>query len=283
MSSMSVNFYKYQGAGNDFIITNDFKGNSGSDMDYIAASSGIIKNMCERKFGIGSDGFVIIRRHPEYDFEMKFFNSNFGQPSTLCGNGSRCTVRCAYDWGIVKKKEITFLAYDGVHRGVVHDDDNTSMTFRDIEEVTCYSHDEYYVHSGSPHHILLLDTLDFDIMTLGPKLDSPAYRNHPQNEGTNVMFALKEKDENGEYKVRSYETGVRDETLACGSGSIAIAAALAVRDKLPFGNYEYCFRFQGGLLMVRFDFCPPETFTNIWLTGATKKVFEGTYLVPRNQ
>jgi len=251
----ALSFHKYQGTGNDFIMIDD------RARRFDSSRTDLISGWCDRKFGIGADGLILIRDHDEYDFEMVYFNPDGSQ--SLCGNGSRCAVRFAASLGIIGDS-CTFLAVDGTHEGYV-EGEMIRIKIHDADAPKSIDGD-FFIDTGSPHHIRLVDQLDaMNIVAEGRKI---RYRPDYQPHGTNVNFV---QPQNGSVLVRTYERGVEDETLSCGTGVTASALVMALQ------GFESPIRIKalGGLLQVSFTRTPDGGFREVYLTGPAEKVFEG--------
>lgn len=254
---MILPFHKYQGTGNDFIMV-DSRSN-----DYIGyLTSDRIKELCNRRFGIGADGLIMLSSHPEYDFEMIYFNSD-GLESTMCGNGGRCITLFAYDLGL-KKVEYNFLAIDGPHSSQIVDG-NIHLKMKDVNRVEI-TDEMMIMDTGSPHVIVFVSELEqFDVESKGRLVrELPRFN----KEGINVNFV--EITNDNSIKVRTYERGVEGETLSCGTG--VTAASLATHYK-QFSS-PIAIQTPGGQLEVRYV-KTENGFSNIYLIGPAKKVFEG--------
>jgi diaminopimelate epimerase len=273
MEETIVKFEKYHGAGNDFVMIDDTK----DLLDGILKDPKFVQKICTRRFGIGSDGMVVIKSHDDYDFEVSYYNAD-GYPGSLCGNGCRCAVKFVHNSGIVRKRELNFIACDGLHTAKVLDDGTVMVKFTDIFKMEVISDDEYFINTGSPHHVIFVDSLDMDIVAKAELINK--IMKYEQMGGTNVMFVLKTPNQNGEFEARSYERGLWRESLACGTGAVAIAMSLTVRNKVASqNNLEYQIKFPGGLLKITYDYSSPTSFTNVWLKGPTTKVFDGKYKI----
>ncbi|WP_291721002.1 diaminopimelate epimerase [Bernardetia sp.] len=289
-----MKFYKYQGTGNDFIMI-DNRNNSFSDTQ--KKDKDFIERLCHRRFGIGADGLILIEKSKEpnekADFEMVYFNSD-GALGSMCGNGGRCAVAFAYRLGVFEGKETTFLAYDGLHFAKVASKENevteVELQMSDISEVET-NQDFYFLDTGSPHFVRFLEgeTLhnfkNYPVFEEGKKV---RYNERFEKEGTNVNFVVKKvaNSEKNSIFVRTYERGVEDETLSCGTGVTACALSYSLHSEMLEGaissqknqnliNVETL----GGNLKVRFDYKKisnsEHNFTNIFLIGAATAVFEG--------
>jgi diaminopimelate epimerase len=259
---MKINFEKYQGAGNDFVIIDQW--NAPFDL-----SLADISLLCNRHFGVGADGLMMLRQHPRFDFEMLYFNSD-GAPGSMCGNGGRCISRMAFEKGYTKRESL-FLASDGMHEAIILDDDAVKLKMKDTDNIVRMN-DDYFLNTGSPHYIRCVEQLDeLDVVGEGRKVrNSTEFR----PDGTNVNFIMPYKD--GFY-VRTYERGVEDETLSCGTGVTAVALSV-IGQRGDHGNHQVKIYTQGGELSVYFNFTG-EGFNNVWLEGPAKKVFEGVIVL----
>jgi diaminopimelate epimerase len=257
---MEIVFSKYQGTGNDFIIINNRDGNL-SELD---AHS--IKKLCDRKFGIGADGLILLCTKGGYDFEMIYYNAD-GKQSTMCGNGGRCIVRFAYDIGI-HKSTYNFLAIDGVHEAEIDTNNNIRLKMQDVHSVE--EHSSFSVlNTGSPHFIKYSnDVRHIDVQKEGHDI---RYSDTFKEEGINVNFV----ENIGQYSifVRTYERGVEAETLSCGTGVTAAALVSAHNER---GYNEVEVKTLGGTLSVEFNKTADESFTDIYLCGPAAFVFSGT-------
>jgi len=258
MSKMT--FFKYQGTGNDFIILDN------RNWSYTALTKERIRSLCDRRFGIGADGLMLLNPHAGYDFEMKYYNSDGGE-STMCGNGGRCMAKFAYDLGI-HKNEYKFLAVDGPHDAEIEDDGIVNLKMKDVKEIREY-HGDFLLDTGSPHYVKMVsDVMEYDVYQKGMDI---RYNSEFAKEGINVNFVEQKKPD--EIIVRTYERGVEDETLSCGTG--VTASALACYHNEAGYNYVKVIT-KGGRLTVKFDRTESETYQDIWLCGPAVRVFEGT-------
>lgn len=258
---MELTFYKYQGTGNDFVMVDN------RQKILTKNNTNLIKSLCDRKFGIGADGLIFLEEadNSEADFKMVYFNAD-GNESTMCGNGGRCIVAFANFLGIASDKT-TFIAIDGLHEATI-EREQVSLKMSDVSGVE-EKEDAFFLDTGSPHHVVFTSNIDsIDIRKEGAAIRySEKYKSIG---GTNVNFV--EKLDNVSFKVRTYERGVEDETLSCGTGVTAVALAAYAAGKID--AYSVNLETKGGLLSVAFE--PYEThFKNIWLTGPAKQVFKG--------
>jgi len=254
---MNIAFNKYQGAGNDFIIIDNRKTliNPG---DHV-----LINRLCDRRFGIGADGLILISGHDKADFEMKYFNSD-GKLGSMCGNGGRCTAHFARKWDITGNSQ-KFMAFDGLHKAEVSDD-TVRLQMADVNEYKIID-GSYFINTGSPHYVVF--TSDIDQMDVNEEGKRLRWSKKFEPGGTNVNFV--EVNKNGLY-LRTFERGVEEETLACGTGVTASAIASVLKGH--FGTGSVNVRARGGNLKVEFD-VKNEKVTNVWLTGPATFVFEG--------
>jgi diaminopimelate epimerase len=253
-----ITFNKYQGAGNDFIIIDNRKGYFNPD------NSKLINKLCDRRFGIGADGLILVSEHHDADFEMKYFNSD-GFLGSMCGNGGRCTAHFSYKERIGGKDQ-KFMAFDGLHEAHV-ENDIVKLQMANVNDYTLVD-DNYFINTGSPHYIVFTDDVEnIDVAQEGKRLRwSPKFTPG----GTNVNFV--QVYGNGLF-IRTFERGVEEETLACGTGITASAIAAVLKghfDKTPVSV-----KARGGNLSVDFDLKDNKA-SNIWLTGPATYVFTGT-------
>ena len=254
---MTLAFNKYQGAGNDFIIIDNR-----NDV-FNPENSKLISNLCDRRFGIGADGLILMNRIPGYDFEMVYFNSD-GYVGTMCGNGGRCSADFAIRSGISEKK-LRFKAADGVHEAV-SEEGLIRLKMNDVKKIDSVA-GNYFINTGSPHYVLFTSGLNnLDVYNEGKKIRWSA---DFQPGGTNVNFVECEND--GIY-VRTFERGVEDETLSCGTGVTASAIASVLSGHFVSGPVNV--RTKGGNLRVELDI-KADQITDLWLCGPATFVFEG--------
>jgi diaminopimelate epimerase len=254
---MEHSFYKYQGTGNDFIVLD----NRDAVLDKISSSQ--IAKLCHRQFGIGADGLMLLNKKEGYDFEMIYFNAD-GNPSSMCGNGGRCLVQFAYDMGIVKEN-YHFLAVDGDHfakRSLLE----IQLQMADVSQVE--HHGQYAIlNTGSPHYVCA--TQDVEAVDVNKEGAAIRYSDEFANSGINVNFVQKLNE--GSIYVRTYERGVENETLSCGTGVTAAAIVHAYQD----GSNEIAIKTPGGNLRVSFIKQNNQFFSNIFLCGPATFVFSG--------
>jgi diaminopimelate epimerase len=255
---MNIEFYKYQGTGNDFIIFDNRKGE-------IDLTEKQVKQLCDRKFGIGADGLILLCTKEGYDFEMIYYNAD-GSPSTMCGNGGRCMIRFAHDIGI-HKSNYNFLAVDGAHEAEINIDNIIRLKMQDVHNVAL--HNTYAIlDTGSPHYVKFDENVkDINVVEEGRAI---RYNDEFNKAGVNVNFV----ESTGSYSiyVRTYERGVEDETLSCGTG-VTAAALVSAHNEHGFNDVEV--QTNGGMLSVEFNKINDHTFNNIFLCGPATFVFKG--------
>jgi len=256
---MQIEFFKYQGTGNDFVILDNRK------LSFDKNDTKLIAKLCDRKFGIGADGLILLENHPVYDFKMVYYNSD-GRESSMCGNGGRCLVAFAKQLGIITQKCV-FEAIDGMHEATISDD-LVSLKMQDVTILESYTN-HVFLDTGSPHHVTLVkDLKSFDVVRAG----SSIRRGAPYFEkGTNVNFV--EQAGSDIFSVRTYERGVENETLSCGTGVTAVALAM---HHLKKSSEEVCLLTHGGELKVVFK-KTAKGYENIFLIGPACLVFKGIY------
>ena len=280
---MEIEFHKYHGTGNDFIIIDDRLSR------FPFEDTELIARMCHRRFGIGADGLILVRKHEEHGYEMKYANSD-GKESTMCGNGGRCFA------AFVKAKEsryksgeVKFTAIDGLHEAIVKQNGRVSLRMKDVKAIEIIDETNYLLNTGSPHYVRLEENLkNLDVVAEGRKV-----RNSERfaTEGVNVNFMVEHltKAEQAQIdftkiiqsfqdqiQARTYERGVEDETLSCGTGAVACALVkilLAERH----GHQEkrgVLVRTPGGELIVSAKMPQSGIFTDVFLEGPTQLVFK---------
>jgi diaminopimelate epimerase len=257
---MKLPFSKYQGTGNDFVLIDD------RDQQFDLNNHALIKHLCDRRFGVGADGLMLLRTREGYDFEMIYYNAD-GRPSSMCGNGGRCISRFASDIGLVKKDQLHFLAVDGPHEAVLSAD-RVKLKMQDVNNVEI-GEDYFWLDTGSPHYVKFVLHLDqLDVVKEGRSI---RYNERFSGEGTNVNFVQVWP---GSIRVRTYERGVEDETLSCGTG--VTASALAAALKGVASSKAHCeVKTRGGELNVYFSRGEGNAFSDIWLEGPAVAVYSG--------
>ncbi|ALJ06594.1 diaminopimelate epimerase [Pseudalgibacter alginicilyticus] len=255
---MKQTFYKYQGTGNDFVmIDNRQQIFDKNDTKHVAF-------LCDRRFGIGADGLILLENHDTLDFKMVYYNAD-GNESTMCGNGGRCLVAFAKQLGVITDT-CSFEAIDGLHNASI-ENGIVKLQMQDVDTVEKYDN-HVFLNTGSPHHVQFESDIEaFDIKIKGSKIRYGA----PYNQvGTNVNFVKQLTDSH--FKVRTYERGVEDETLSCGTGVTAVAIAMHYIGKTKKNHVKLS--VQGGELHVTFDF-ESGSYSNVWLIGPASFVFKG--------
>jgi diaminopimelate epimerase len=261
---MEIRFYKYQGTGNDFVILD----NREHQFDKITKQQ--VAFLCNRRFGIGADGLMLLNELDGYDFEMKYYNADGGE-SSMCGNGGRCLVKFANDTGMVQT-DYRFLAVDGEHEASMNIDGTVALKMNDVDALH-YDHGNYILNTGSPHYVKMAEgVMNLDILKKGREIRNSA---EFKNDGINVNF-VEQTVHPDKIIVRTYERGVEDETLSCGTGVTAAALVCSHNDN-GFNRVEV--QTLGGHLSVEYEKMG-ESFKNIWLNGPAEKVFEGTMELP---
>lgn len=263
-----INFSKYQGTGNDFIMINQLNGRF-----FDGSETAVIQRLCDRRFGIGADGFILLNSKDGYDFEMDYFNAD-GHRGSMCGNGARCTIAFARSLGI-KQAEYSFFAPDGPHKARRH---AKRSDWIEIEMATVHEiengGDYFFMDTGSPHYIQFVDTLDgLDVEQQGKAI---RYNTRFKEKGTNVNFVSTHPGQ--PILVNTYERGVEAETLSCGTGVTAAAIAYTLQ-QTPSGDADHTVPIQtkGGALEVRLSGDRKGGFKNIWLAGPAEEVFRGQF------
>lgn len=256
---MKIDFFKYQGAGNDFVIL-DNRTNFFPKDDY-----DVVRNYCDRKFGIGADGLMLLENSSEADFNMVYYNAD-GRPGSMCGNGGRCIVAFAKSLKLFDLST-SFTALGEKYSATINED-QVSLHMMDVLDIEVHP-DHVFMNTGSPHHVCFIDKLStFDVVKHGRKIryDAPYFET-----GTNVNFV--EKINENSFNVRTYERGVEDETLSCGTGVTAVALASFHLNKTM--DKKVNIETPGGKLTIEFQH-QNNSYKNIILTGPATFVFKGT-------
>ena len=256
---MKQSFYKYQGTGNDFIVFDN------RNDSFPKNNKVLIKNLCHRKFGIGADGLLLLESSKEFDFKMIYFNAD-GNEGTMCGNGGRCIVAFAKKLEIIDSKT-SFEAVDGTHQATMFND-IVSLKMNNVNSIDNHK-DHIFLNTGSPHHVEFLDDVStIDVLKKGKEIryGSPYFE-----KGTNVNFVQQIKPDT--YKVRTYERGVENETLSCGTGVTAVAIAADFSQRSNSKNIKL--QTIGGDLEVSFQ-NDKNSYKHITLKGPATFVFKGS-------
>lgn len=257
--NMEINFDKYEGTGNDFVMIdnrNDFFPKN--DVKRIA-------HLCDRRFGVGADGLILLENDSNFDFKMVYYNSD-GNQSTMCGNGGRCLVAFAKKLNIIDDSA-SFMAIDGLHHATIFDDNIVSLQMKNVESVN--SQPNYtFLDTGSPHHIEVVSTIsNLEVKSKGAAIRYSAIYD---SAGANVNFV--EQINEDTFSIRTYERGVEDETLSCGTGATAVAVAMNHIGKTNSNAIKI--NVQGGKLEVSFD-KTDSLYFNVFLKGPAAFVFQG--------
>lgn len=261
-SSISIQFSKYQGTGNDFIMIDD-------RTEQFPVSQPLIEFLCHRRFGIGADGLILLRNAEGYDFRMVYFNAD-GREGSMCGNGGRCTVRFAQDLGLFEENT-TFIAVDGEHKAAACEEE----IFLNMSNVSGSEQDgrDYFLNTGSPHYVTFVENIEaVDIVAEGKAIRYGDV--YGPKGGTNVNFAQTLGEQS--LYVRTYERGVEDETYSCGTG--VTACALMAYQHLKMAE-PINVKTKGGDLRVSFVAQENGTFDSIYLIGPAVKVFDGVFRI----
>ena len=256
---MNLTFYKYQGTGNDFVMIDN------RTKIFPKEKTAIFSKISDRHFGIGADGIILIENDEKFDFKMIYYNADGSQ--TFCGNGARCAVAFAKRLQIIDKKT-NFIAVDGPHFAEINED-IISLKMIDVHEVIV-NENSVFAYTGTQHHVELVEELDtYPVFEHGKKI-----RYSYKDPGANVNFAQQIDDTT--FRVRTYEKGVENETLACGTGVTAVAIAMH-KTKKTKGNV-IALPVEGGNLEVSFQEQNGQ-YTNVFLKGPAEFVFSGSFQV----
>jgi len=252
-----LHFYKYHGTGNDFIILDNRD-------ETIHLSTSQIAHVCHRNFGIGADGLMLLEKSIHTHFKMRYFNSD-GKEGSMCGNGGRCLVAFAEKLNIIST-ETEFEAIDGLHHAIITEN-GVRLKMNDVNGIEQIGND-FFLNTGSPHYVKYVNNLNsLDVIAEGRAI---RYNNRFSEIGTNVNFIEKI---GSILHIRTYERGVENETLSCGTGTVA--AAIISSLGTSNGKIEIQFNTKGGPLKVCFNKINEFQFQHVWLEGPAKLVFEG--------
>lgn len=260
---MNIEFYKYQGTGNDFVILDNRNG------QYSTLTQEQIAHICHRRFGIGADGLMLLQDREGYDFEMIYYNAD-GAPGSMCGNGGRCLVRFAADMGIIKYS-YHFIATDGEHEAEIDNNNRIRLKMQDVSSVEMHP-THAILNTGSPHYVKFSSEVEsIDVVAEGRAI---RHSERFAAQGINVNFV--EGRGQDSIFVRTYERGVEDETLSCGTG-VTAASLMSAHNERGFNHVEVL--TPGGILSVEFNKQSPREFNNIWLCGPATFVYKGQIAV----
>ena len=256
---MKMTFYKYQGTGNDFVVIDNRNGFFPKD------NHAMIAEICNRKYGIGADGLLLLENNSKVDFTMVYYNAD-GKLGSMCGNGGRCIVHFANFLNIINEN-IVFEAIDGLHEASIHNA-IVSLKMNDVAAININSN-SVFLNTGSPHHVeMVQDLKNYNVVENGSLIRNKTYG----KEGSNINFV--EKIGTNLFAVRTYERGVEAETLSCGTGVTAVAIALSETNRIDTNNVEL--HTEGGNLLVHFSKLN-GTYYDVYLEGPAKQVFKGEW------
>jgi diaminopimelate epimerase len=258
-----VPFFKYQGTGNDFIII-DNRDNKFTDIP--------VAHWCDRRFGIGADGLMLLQNKPGFDFEMVYYNSD-GNISSMCGNGGRCISAFAHCLGLSSNNKLNFLAVDGPHEAFIHENATVSLKMSDVAKKSIVKGGDFLqLNTGSPHYVKKVNNIGMS--NFEEKAKEIRHSEPYDKEGINVNFIEVVESEKGTIRVRTFERGVEGETLSCGTGVTACALSQSIWLDTSEQIQKTLVHTSGGILEVEFS-QDPSKFFNIWLKGPAIQVFKG--------
>lgn len=256
---MIIDFYKYQGTGNDFVMIDN------RSLFFPKLDTNLIERLCNRRFGIGADGLILLENDEQTDFKMVYYNSD-GNESSMCGNGGRCLVAFAKQLGVIENST-TFIATDGLHHASVESNGLVSLQMIDVDTLNI-TPDYTFLNTGSPHHVQMVSDLShYNVKDNGAAI---RYSDLYGQSGSNINFVSQITQDS--FAVRTYERGVEDETLACGTGVTAVAIAMNATGKTS--SQAIHLKVEGGELEVSFDRIGAR-YTNVFLKGPANFVFKG--------
>lgn len=257
-AELHLDFYKYQGTGNDFVLIDN------RQLLFPKNNTKLVAHLCDRKFGIGADGLILLENDNSSDFKMVYYNSD-GNQSTMCGNGGRCLVAFAHKLGLFDV-ETSFIAVDGIHKARI-ENNVVTLWMNSVDNIE-QRDESFFLDTGSPHHVQLVQNLSkIDVKKEGARLRYGVYG----EKGSNINF-VNQLGENT-FRVRTYERGVEDETLSCGTGVTAVAIAMHYSKKA--NTNAIAIEVEGGNLSVAFDF-ENNSYSNVQLIGPATYVFNGS-------
>lgn len=253
---MDLTFYKYQGTGNDFVMIDN------RDLGFPKENTTLINKLCDRHFGIGADGVILIENDNQYDFKMIYYNADSSE--TFCGNGGRCAVAFTNELKMISSKT-NFIAFDGPHFATI-ENEIISLQMIDVKDIRV-NENSVFAYTGTQHHVEMVDSLDnYPVFENGKNI-----RYSYDTPGSNVNFVQKINDTT--FRVRTYEKGVEDETLACGTGVTAVAIAMHKTNQTE--SNHIILPVEGGKLEVSFD-AEKDIYKNVFLKGPATFVYRGT-------
>ena len=256
---MLLDFYKYQGTGNDFVMIDN------RSLFFPKEDVALIERLCDRRFGIGADGLILLENDSDTDFRMVYYNSD-GNESSMCGNGGRCLVAFAKQLNVIDNAT-TFIATDGLHHATVAEDGLVSLQMIDVNELKI-TPEFSFLNTGSPHHVQIVDDLEhYNVKENGAAI---RYSDLYGKAGSNVNFVSQINEDT--FAVRTYERGVEDKTLTCGTGVTAVAIAMNATGVTSANAIHL--NVEGGKLEVSFNQVGSK-YTNVFLKGPAKFVFKG--------
>ena len=259
---MLVHFSKYHGTGNDFLMID------GREQDYSFFSPEIVAHLCHRRFGVGSDGLIILDSSENSDFTMRYFNADGGEGS-MCGNGGRCIAAFARDLGLVQV-QCSFEGIDGLHSASFLNGGQVCLKLQDVEGVRPFD-EGFLADTGSPHFVQFVENLEtIDVEKEGRKI---RHEERFGAGGVNVNF-VKQGKAPGQITVRTFERGVEAETWSCGTG--VTAAAICAHQYLKHDIFSYQIETKGGKLSVKFVEEKPGSYSEIYLSGPALHVYDGS-------
>lgn len=254
---MTIPFFKYQGTGNDFVMIDN------RQSIFSKNNAKLVASFCDRRFGIGGDGLILLENDEMSDFKMVYYNAD-GNEGSMCGNGARCTVAFAKYLGIISDTAV-FTAVDGLHKAHI-ENATVSLQMQAVSEFNM-KREAIFLDTGSPHHVQMVENIeDFKVFKEGKKIRYGIYG----ESGSNINFVAQLDDMT--FSVRTYERGVEDETLSCGTGVTAVALAMHHTGKTKAN--KVAIKTLGGDLKVEFE-QDGKRYKNIHLIGPAKQVFKG--------
>jgi diaminopimelate epimerase len=268
INRMKIPFKKYHGTGNDFIMI-DQRTTRYLELQDVDK----IKHLCDRRFGIGGDGLILLENDTQMDFRMVYFNAD-GRQSTMCGNGGRCIVKFAHDLDIVNQT-CDFLAIDGPHAAMIDPLGLIHLKMKDVDMPLKHTDIDYQLDTGSPHYVQIVDQLPTDV-----KSEGAAIRYNPMfsQDGINVNFV---KRHDHYIEVATYERGVEDQTYSCGTGVVASAITMGIMDQTAEAARDIRVSTKGGDLRVKYKIIDSNVI-DVWLIGPAVHVFDGEYEISKH-